>query len=84
MFAIRAHRLYDPGYEGCGFWECCPPWYEVRAILTTTANFPAETPAAPGPDSTAWTSCGEEFRTEGQVVVPSLNRGQARLWSAWG
>lgn len=31
-----AHRLYDPSYEGCGYWECCPPWYEVRAMLTTT------------------------------------------------
>ena len=28
-----AHRLYDPRYEGCGIWECCPPMLEVRAIL---------------------------------------------------
>ncbi|MEU4287001.1 hypothetical protein AB0E63_02165 [Kribbella sp. NPDC026596] len=28
-----AHRLYDPRYEGCGIWECCPPVLEVRAIL---------------------------------------------------
>jgi hypothetical protein len=27
--------LYDPKYEVCGIWECCPDWYEVRSILTT-------------------------------------------------
>ena len=28
-----ACRLYDPRYEGCGFWECCPPMLEVQAVL---------------------------------------------------
>ncbi|WP_460660627.1 hypothetical protein [Kribbella swartbergensis] len=28
-----AHRLYDPRYEGCGIWECCPRMLEVHAIL---------------------------------------------------
>jgi hypothetical protein len=28
-----AHRLYDPRYEGCGIWGCCPPMLEVHAIL---------------------------------------------------
>jgi hypothetical protein len=31
------HRLYDPSYEGCGVWECCPDMIEVRRLLEIVA-----------------------------------------------
>jgi hypothetical protein len=27
------HRRWDPRYEGCGYTECCPDFYEIRAVL---------------------------------------------------
>ncbi|MEV0298619.1 hypothetical protein [Nocardia sp. NPDC050710] len=32
------HRLWDPRYEGCGIWECCPDMHEVRRILEIVAR----------------------------------------------
>ncbi|HEY3905458.1 MAG TPA: hypothetical protein VGM14_16240 [Streptosporangiaceae bacterium] len=31
------HRLYDPRYEGCGYWECCSDPCEVRQVLEIVA-----------------------------------------------
>jgi hypothetical protein len=32
------HRLYDPRYQGCGIFECCPDPVEVRYILDTACH----------------------------------------------
>ena len=32
------HRLYDPRYEGRGFWECCTDPWEVRSYLEAAAH----------------------------------------------
>jgi hypothetical protein len=31
------HRLWDPRYEGCGYWECCPDMNQVRETLELVA-----------------------------------------------
>lgn len=32
------HRLYDPKYEGCGYWGCCTDPWEVRTYLEAVAH----------------------------------------------
>ena len=31
-------RLWDPRYEGCGVWGCCPDMNRVREVLEIVAH----------------------------------------------
>lgn len=32
------HRLWDPRYEGCDHWQCCPDLNQVQEILEIVAH----------------------------------------------